>query len=160
MPAVGTGLKEGIQNGWSKDQPHKCGETQIGSVIGKWQPTILEVALNGVNEDTLERTIIHDSRSQCDFLLSPKLPNAADTIPPTKFDEIIKMLQYMYDIIVLDTSVEYTSELLGQFIYPMSDRIIFVSYDPCDRVVHSVACELHPVEVPVLPSVELHGDLQ
>ena len=102
-------------------------DSQIGSVIGKWQPTILEVALNGVNEDTLERTIIHDSRSQCDFLLSPKLPNAADTIPPTKFDEIIKMLQYMYDIIVLDTSVEYTSELLGQFIYPMSDRIIFVT---------------------------------
>ena len=57
-------------------------DSQIGSVIGKWQPTILE---------------------------------------------IIKMLQYMYDIIVLDTSVEYTSELLGQFIYPMSDRIIFVT---------------------------------
>ena len=102
-------------------------DSQIGSVIGKWQPTILEVALNGVSEATLEHTIIHDSRSQCDFLLSPKLPKAADTIPAPKFQEIIKTLQYMYDIIVLDTSVEYTSELLGQFIYPMSDRILFVT---------------------------------
>lgn len=102
-------------------------DSQIGSVIGHWTPTILEVALNGVNEDTLNRAIIHDKASHCDFLLSPKLAKAADTIPSTKFEEVIKTLQYMYDIIVLDTSVDYTSELLSQFIYPLSDRIIFIT---------------------------------
>ena len=101
--------------------------SQIGTVIGKWQPTILEVALNGVTEDTLKHAIVHDGRSQCDFLLSPKLPTAADVIPLHSYREILGTLRKMYDVVVVDTSIDYTGDLLRKVVYPMSDQIIFVT---------------------------------
>ena len=101
--------------------------SQIGTVIGKWQPTILEVVLKGVTEDALEHAIVHDGRSQCDFLLSPKLPSAADAIPLHLYRKILGTLRKMYDVVVVDTSIDYTGDLLREVVYPMSDQIIFVT---------------------------------
>ena len=101
--------------------------SQIGSFIGKWQPTILDVVFNGVNEDTLEHAIIHDSKSQCDFLLSPKLPTAADAIPLHLYRKILGILRKMYDIVVVDTFIEYAGNLLRDVVYPMSDQIIYIT---------------------------------
>ena len=60
----------------------------------------LNVTLEGANEDAVRKSVIYESSFGCDFLLSPKLPNATDVIPIDRFDEIFTVLRRMYDVIV------------------------------------------------------------
>lgn len=101
--------------------------SQMGAFIGRWSPTILNVTLEGANEDAVRKSVIYESSFGCDFLLSPKLPNATDVIPIDRFDEIFTVLRRMYDVIVIDTSVEYRNDLLSKLVYPMSDKIVYVA---------------------------------
>ena len=101
---------------------------QIGEVIGTWAPTMMKSVLaQEINRRTMVKAVVHDKGTQCDFLLAPKDPAATDLVPTHRFGEILSTLRRMYDVVVVDTSVEYTSELLRRFVYPMSDRIVFVT---------------------------------
>lgn len=101
---------------------------QIGEVIGTWAPTMMKSVLaQEINRRTMVKAVVHDKGTQCDFLLAPKDPAATDLVPSCRFGEILSTLRLMYDVVIVDTSVEYASELLRRFVYPMSDRIVFVT---------------------------------
>jgi MinD-like ATPase involved in chromosome partitioning or flagellar assembly len=103
-------------------------DAQIGSMIGKTTPNILQIAIaEDINQDVVGKNVIYSDRMKCSFLLSPKLPKSADNIPVSKFDEIISVLQYMFDVIIIDTSVNYKDKLFSVVTYPRADRIIFVT---------------------------------
>lgn len=103
-------------------------DSQIGTVIGKSSPTILNLALaNSIDQKSVADTIIYSDRLNCSFLLSPKLPTTSDSIPITKFQEAIEVLQTMFDIVILDTSVGYTEALFAKVAYPMADKIVLVT---------------------------------
>lgn len=63
----------------------------------------------------------------CDFYFSPRDPNVASIIPVSFYKELISVLKTAYDFIIIDTGVNYTDHLIKDVIYPVSDKIIFVS---------------------------------
>lgn len=103
-------------------------DAQIGSMIGKSEPTILRVAIEPqITQDVMSKNLCYSDRMKCWFLLSPKLPGSADTIPISKFEESIDVLRYMFDVIILDTSVDYTDDLFAKVAYPKATKIVFVT---------------------------------
>lgn len=103
-------------------------DAQIGSTIGKASPNILQIAISEeINQDVVAKNLIYSDRMKCWFLLAPKLPTSSDNIPTSKFAETIDTLQYMFDVVILDTSVNYKSQLLSTVAYPKADKILFVT---------------------------------
>lgn len=105
-------------------------DAQIGSVIGVSQPTILQIIVSndGITQKTVEKNLIHDAQNTgVWYLLAPKMPYQANGIAPAKYSAVISILKKMFDIIILDTSVNYTDELFMQVAYPQADKIVFVT---------------------------------
>lgn len=100
---------------------------QLGFLTGNSKPTVLHLALNGINEESLNETIIHSNRLKVDLLLAPKKPRSAEDTPPDFYIELLQQLRMRYDYIILDTSVNYLDPLLEKVSYPVADQIIFVS---------------------------------
>ena len=107
---------------------------QIGFLTGHFKPTVLHMRTNGISDQTLDETIIHQPRMKIDLLLAPKRPRAAEETPAEFYLDLIRLLKKRYDYVILDTSVNYLDPLLEKVAYPIADQIIFVT----DIVVNSV----------------------
>ncbi len=106
---------------------------QLGFLTNNSKPTVIQLRMEGISPDTIEKTVIHSSRLKCDLLLAPKRPRNADDTPPDFYAELVQQLRKMYDYVILDTSVNYLDPLLEKVAYPMADQIVFVT----DIVIHS-----------------------
>lgn len=104
-------------------------DAQIGSVIGASQPTVLQIVLDdeGITQKTVKKNLHYRENLGAWFLLAPKLPKMSDTIQPGKYAAIIEVLKKMFDVIILDTSVDYTDDLFMQVAYPKANKIVFVT---------------------------------
>jgi MinD-like ATPase involved in chromosome partitioning or flagellar assembly len=107
---------------------------QLGFLTGYSKPTIINMRLNGINEETLEKTIITSKRLKVDLLLAPKRPRNSEDTPPDFYIELLQFLRERYDYVLLDTSVNYLDPLLEKVAYPTADQIVFIT----DIVVNSV----------------------
>lgn len=107
---------------------------QIGFLTNHGSPTVINLRIKGVSQETIEETVIHSSRLKVDLLLAPKKPRHSDETPPDFYVELIHNLRRMYDYVILDTSVNYLDPLLEKVAYPTADQIVFVT----DIVVNSV----------------------
>lgn len=107
---------------------------QLGFLTGNTKPTVINLRLNGVNDKTLDETIIHSKDLKVDLLLAPKRPRNSDDTPPDFYIELLQKLRRRYDYVLLDTSVNYLDPLLEKVAYPVADQIVFVT----DIVVNSV----------------------
>lgn len=107
---------------------------QLGFLTGNSKPTVINLRLNGVNDQTITETVIHSNRLKVDLLLAPKRPRNSDDTPPDFYIDLLTQLRRRYDYVFLDTSVNYLDPLLEKVAYPVSDQIIFVT----DIVVNSV----------------------
>ena len=101
---------------------------QIGFSINQTQPSVInyfvgeDKSINGLKD-----VIIHVPRFEIDTLLAPKRGRTADYLNPAFYSDIIHKLRLLYDVVVLDTSVNYLDPLLSQVVYPESDAILFVT---------------------------------
>jgi len=101
---------------------------QIGFSINQTQPSVInyfvgeDKSINGLKE-----VLIHVPRFEIDTLLAPKRGRTADYLSPGFYRDIIKNLRLLYDVVILDTSVNYLDPLLSQVVYPESDAILFVT---------------------------------
>jgi len=95
----------------------------------KKPPTVMDILFNDNPYDpsSIQKGIWHSDKINCDFLFAPKRPRNAKEIPANAYAQIINQLKNMYDIIILDTSVNYLDSLGEDVAYPISDRILFVS---------------------------------
>lgn len=107
---------------------------QLGFLTNNSKPTVIQLRVSGITDDTIEQTVIHSARLKCDLLLAPKRPRNADDTPPEFYVELIQSLRKKYDYVILDTSVNYLDPLLEKVAYPMADQIVFVT----DIVINSV----------------------
>lgn len=107
---------------------------QIGFLTNHNKPTVLNLRVNGINNESLDNTIIHSPRLKVDLLLAPKRPRASEDTPPDFYLELLQKLKKRYDYIILDTSVNYLDPLLENVAYPMANKIIFVT----DIVINSI----------------------
>lgn len=108
---------------------------QLGFLTNKYKPNVTRaVSKPVIDEAAVKEAIITDKRLGCDLILAPRRPRYAEEIPNESFIELLVTLKKMYDFIILDTSVQYTDELIEKVAYPASDKIIFVT----DIVINSM----------------------
>lgn len=107
---------------------------QLGFLTNYNRPTVLNLIVNEITDESLNDTIIHSPRLKVDLLLAPKKPRASEETPPDFYLELLQKLKKRYDYIILDTSVNYLDPLLENVAYPIANKIIFVT----DIVINSV----------------------
>lgn len=102
-------------------------DAQIGFTIGALKPNVSQLFVRGITKANLHDIIIDCKRLSCDVILAPRRPRLAKEISPEFYRDLISALRKEYDIIILDTSVNYLDPLLEKVSYPMSDLIVFVT---------------------------------
>lgn len=83
-----------------------------------------------------------------DTLLAPIRPRTADTVGPDFYRTIIRSLQRMYDVVVMDTGVQYLDPLIAQVALPEAEEIIFVT-TLASTAVQGMARALREITAPV-----------
>jgi len=101
---------------------------QIGFLLGQSTPTALNILLaSDKTTETIRENLIYDERLGVHALLAPKRAKTADYLTPEFYQDIIQKLSTMFDIVILDTSVNYLDPLLGRVVLPIADAIMFVT---------------------------------
>ena len=101
---------------------------QVASLIGKFMPTALNIRVQPVwDEERIRRNLVHANGLNIDALLAPIRPRTADTVGPEFYRTIIRSLQRMFDVVVMDTSVQYLDPLIAQVALPEAEEILFVT---------------------------------
>lgn len=101
---------------------------QIGFAINQQSPSILTLYVEGsVTQETINKHLIKVDRFGISCLLAPKRGRTADYLSPQFYLDVLHQLRLMFDVIILDTSVNYLDPLLRQVVYPESDAILLVT---------------------------------
>lgn len=101
---------------------------QIGYLLGQMDPTSLNIRVApSWDQETIRSNLIYHERLGINALLAPKRPRTSEDLPPDFYRHVIGELKKMFDIVILDTSVNYLDPLLEEVCYPMSDAILFVT---------------------------------
>ena len=95
----------------------------------KKPPTVMDIIASGgiPTVETIPAGVWHSDKTGCDYIFAPKRPRSAKEIPASFYAQLIQALRSIYDVILLDTSVNYLDPLGEQVAYPLADKIIFVS---------------------------------
>lgn len=101
---------------------------QLGFLNAVMRPSVVDIVSEGdPTPANVTKGIWKNERTGVDFIFAAKRPRNATEISPSFYVELIDTLRAMYDVVILDTSVNYLDPLLEKVAYPMSDDIIFVS---------------------------------
>lgn len=101
---------------------------QIGFFLGETTPTVLNIFTSqDFSRNNIRKKLIYNERLGISALLAPKRAKTADYTTPEFYRDIISKLQTMFDVVILDTSVNYTDPLIYDVILPVSDAVLFVT---------------------------------
>lgn len=101
---------------------------QVGFLIGQTAPTALNIRVSpDWGPQTIKNNLVYDERMGFHALLAPKRGRTADDTGPDFYRSIIRSLKRMFDVVVLDTSVNYLDELISTVCLPEADAIMFVT---------------------------------
>jgi cellulose biosynthesis protein BcsQ len=101
---------------------------QVASLIGKFMPTALNIRVQPIwDEERIRRNLGRADGLDIECLLAPIRPRTADTVGPDFFRTIVRSLQRMYDVVVMDTSVQYLEPLIADVAMREADEILFVT---------------------------------
>lgn len=122
---------------------------QVASMIGRYMPTALNIRVQPVwDEATIRRHLVRDDTFGIDTLLAPIRPRTADAVGPDFYRVIVASLQRMYDVVVMDTSVQYLDPLIATVCLPIADEIVFVT-TLASTAVQGMARALREITSPV-----------
>jgi septum formation inhibitor-activating ATPase MinD len=101
---------------------------QVASLIGKYMPTALNIRVQPVwDEMTIQRHLVFEEALGVHALLAPIRPRTADTVGPEFYRTIIRSLQRMFDVVVMDTSVQYLDPLIAKVCLPEATEVLFIT---------------------------------
>jgi cellulose biosynthesis protein BcsQ len=122
---------------------------QVASLIGKFMPTALNIRVQPVwDEERIRRNLVHADGLGIDTLLAPIRPRTADTVGPDFYRTIVRSLQRMYDVVIMDTSVQYLEPLIAEVALGEADEILFVT-TLASTAVQGMARALREITAPV-----------
>jgi septum formation inhibitor-activating ATPase MinD len=126
MAAVNAGLREKPLSVVIVDMDTRDG--QIGFLLSQVAPTALNIFIaEDKSIETIRKNLVYDERLGVHALLAPKRARTADYLQPEFYQDIIQKLRTMFDLVVLDTSVNYLDALLSKVVLPISDAVMFVT---------------------------------
>jgi cellulose biosynthesis protein BcsQ len=102
---------------------------QIGFLLNQVQPTVLNLYIENKNPDTefIKTKLVKHEGMGIYALLAPKFGRTASVIKNEFYQDVIYKLSTIFDVVILDTSVNYLDKLLSDVVLPMSDKILFVT---------------------------------
>lgn len=108
---------------------------QLGFLNKASKPTIVNIVEENANlgehsevsEQAIAKGIFSSPNLKADFIFAAKRPRYAKNVSPNFYAAVVQKLREMYDIVILDTSVNYTDDLLEKVAYPLADQILFVT---------------------------------
>lgn len=122
---------------------------QVASLIGRFMPTALNIRVQPVwDEERIRRSLVRADNLGIDCLLAPIRPRTADTVGPDFYRAIVRSLQRMFDVIVMDTSVQYLEPLISKVALVEADEILFVT-NLASTAVQGMARALREITAPI-----------
>jgi cellulose biosynthesis protein BcsQ len=122
---------------------------QVASLIGKFMPTALNIRVQPIwDEERIRRNLVRAEGLDVDTLLAPIRPRTADTVGPDFYRTIVRSLQRMYDVIIMDTSVQYLEPLIADVALGEADEILFVT-TLASTAVQGMARALREITAPI-----------
>ncbi|MDO8732060.1 MAG: AAA family ATPase [Actinomycetota bacterium] len=101
---------------------------QVASLIGRFMPTALNIRVQPVwDEECIRSSLVKAETLDVYCLLAPIRPRTADAVGPDFYRAIVRSLQRMFDVIVIDTSVLYLEPLIASVALVEADEILFVT---------------------------------
>ena len=102
---------------------------QLGFVIGQMRPTALNVATSSTPNDpaTIKSNLVYNERMGIHALLAPVRGKTATYTTPSFYRRTIRTLKTMFDVVILDTSVQYLDDLIKTVALPEADAILLVT---------------------------------
>lgn len=107
---------------------------QLGFILDINQGAVLQLFVNairnpedGITENLVNEHLTHIPALNIHALAAPLRARTADTLTPQFYQELISTLRGMFDVIILDTSVNYLDEMATQTAFPQADQILFLT---------------------------------
>lgn len=102
---------------------------QLGFLLGVTKPTSLNIALSNdiFGPELIWNNLIHSSRMGFHALLAPMRGVTAMNTGPDFYRKVINILRTMFDLIILDTSVQHYDDLIKRVALPDADVILLVT---------------------------------
>lgn len=102
---------------------------QLGFVLGQMQPTALNIALSEsiFDANLVKNNLIYSDRMGVHALLAPVRGATARYTDPAFYQKTIRMLKSMFDVVILDTSVQHYDDLIRTVALPEADAILLVT---------------------------------
>lgn len=101
---------------------------QVASLIGTFMPTALNIRVQPMwDEERIRRNLVSAETLGIETLLAPIRPRTADTVGPEFYRTMVQSLQRMFDVVVMDTSVQYLEPLIAKVALVEADEILFVT---------------------------------
>lgn len=99
----------------------------ISMLVNRYnEKTILDMVEEGQTESyEVIKPFLYKYNSNCDILFAPRKPEAAEYITKDNIDKIVKAVKSQYDIIVVDTGVNFNDNTL--FVLDIAEKILLVS---------------------------------
>lgn len=102
---------------------------QLGFVLNQSMPTSLNIALANtpMDEELVWNNLIYSERMGFHALLAPVRGVTARYTDGRFYTQVVDLLKKMFDVVILDTSVQHYDEIIKQVALPMADAILLVT---------------------------------
>lgn len=101
---------------------------QIGFFLSESTPTVLNIFTSqDFSRNNIRKNLVYNERLGIHALLAPKRARTADYTTPELYNDLIAKLRTMFDIVMLDTSVNYLDPLISDVVLPVADAVLFVT---------------------------------
>lgn len=102
---------------------------QLGFVLNQSRPTSLNIALANtpIDDDLIWNNLVYNERMGFHALLAPVRGVTARYTDGDFYIDVISHLKKMFDVVILDTSVQHYDEIIKRVALPLADAILLVS---------------------------------
>lgn len=102
---------------------------QIGFVLGQRTPTALNIAVSEsiIDADLVYNNLVYNERMGVHALLAPVRGLTAKITTPKFYRNVVRILKTMFDVIIIDTSVQHYDDHIKMVALPEADAILLVT---------------------------------
>ncbi len=101
---------------------------QVSTLIGTYLPTAFNLwSADSWDLETIEKSMVHAEDLGIDCLLAPARPRASHGVGTDFYRHVIRMLQSLYDVVILDTSANYLDPATWEVALLESSSILLVT---------------------------------
>ena len=104
-------------------------DSHLGFLLGQRTPTALNILLSETPDapETIKSNLYYSAGMGIHALLGPVTVQTAQFVSPAFYRDTIRTLKTMFDVVILDTSVNHYDDLIKTVALPEADAILLVT---------------------------------